>query len=77
MAKRGDFKVAVVRKVAESAAYICSNPYCRRITIGPDQAVSNLSIKTGEAAHICAAATPTTLRLRFHFVGAHAASVSW
>ena len=55
MAKRDDFKAAVVRKVAERAAYICSNPYCRRITIGPDQAASNLSIKTGEAAHICAA----------------------
>src|SRR5208337_3409097 len=41
--------------LAERAAYICSNPACRRITIGPDQSASSLSIKTGKGAHICAA----------------------
>ena len=55
MSNRDNFTATVVRKVAERAAYICSNPSCRRITIGPDQAASHLSIKTGEAAHICAA----------------------
>ncbi|HHQ4884028.1 TPA: hypothetical protein ACSP3N_000589 [Aeromonas veronii] len=57
MTKRDNFTANVVRKVAERAAYICSNPSCRRITIGPDQATQNLSIKTGEAAHICAASS--------------------
>ncbi|WP_082448690.1 hypothetical protein [Xylophilus sp. Leaf220] len=52
---RQDFPAGVVRKVAERATYICSNPSCHRITIGPDQALPNSSIKTGEAAHICAA----------------------
>lgn len=52
---RHNFPSTVVRKIAERAAYICSNPACHRVTIGPDQSSSNLSIKTGEAAHICAA----------------------
>lgn len=55
MSNRDNFTATVVRKVAERAAYICSNPSCRRITVGPDQAASHLSIKTGEGAHICAA----------------------
>lgn len=53
--KRQDFPAQVARKVAERAAYICSNPSCNRVTIGPDQAASSSSIKTGEAAHVCAA----------------------
>lgn len=53
--KRQDFPASVARKVAERAGYICSNPSCHRVTIGPDQAVVSNSIKTGEAAHIGAA----------------------
>lgn len=53
--ERDDFSLPTARKLAERAAYICSNPSCRRITIGPDQSASALSIKTGKAAHICAA----------------------
>jgi hypothetical protein len=53
--KRHNFPAGIVVKVAERAAYICSNPSCHRVTIGPDQSASHLSIKTGEAAHICAA----------------------
>ncbi len=53
--KRQDFPAPVARKVAERAGYICSNPSCHRVTIGPDQAVASSSIKTGEAAHMCAA----------------------
>lgn len=52
---RHKFPPSVVSKVAERAGYICSNPSCHRVTIGPDQSAENLSIKTGEAAHICAA----------------------
>jgi hypothetical protein len=54
--KRQDsFNLPTVQKLAERAAYICSNPSCNRITIGPDQSTSGLSVKTGRAAHICAA----------------------
>ena len=52
---RQNFPTALVRKIAERAAYICSSPTCHRVTIGPDNTASHLSIKTGEAAHICAA----------------------
>lgn len=54
---RHNFPSGVVSKVAERAAYICSNPSCHRLTIGPDQSASMHSIKTGEAAHICAASS--------------------
>jgi hypothetical protein len=52
---RDNFTPAVVRKVAERAAYICSNPSCRRLTIGPSTTNHTLSAKTGVAAHICGA----------------------
>jgi hypothetical protein len=53
---RHNFPANVVKKVAERAAYICSNPRCNRVTVGPDASSASASIKTGEAAHICAAA---------------------
>lgn len=53
---KDNFTQKTVSKVAERAGYICSNPSCRRVTIGPDNASTEKSIKTGEAAHICAAA---------------------
>lgn len=52
---RHSFPPNVISKVAERAAYLCSNPECHRVTIGPDSAAAHKSIKTGEAAHICAA----------------------
>ncbi|MGY2463227.1 hypothetical protein [Vreelandella sulfidaeris] len=54
---RDNFSVTTVRKVAERAAFFCSNPGCHRITIGPDQGAPHLSLKIGEAAHICAASS--------------------
>ncbi|EFC9762301.1 hypothetical protein ACYYMC_000242 [Escherichia coli] len=51
---RHNFSSDTVRKLAERAAYICSNPKCNRITVGPDQNPSK-STKTGVAAHIAAA----------------------
>jgi|WetSurMetagenome_2_1015567.scaffolds.fasta_scaffold161973_1 hypothetical protein len=42
--------------LAERAGYICSNPSCNRITIGPDNANPIKSTKTGVVAHMCAAA---------------------
>jgi hypothetical protein len=53
-----DFSVPTARKLAERAAFICSNPSCHRMTIGPDQSTSAMSVKTGKAAHICAARPP-------------------
>jgi hypothetical protein len=54
---RDNFSASVVSKVAERAGYICSNPRCNRITIGPTDNDVNKSTKTGIAAHICAAAS--------------------
>ena len=55
MKRPDDFKPETVRQVAERASYFCSNPKCRRITIGPDKSNQAKSTKTGVAAHICAA----------------------
>lgn len=52
---RDNFPPSVVSKVAERAAYICSNPACNRATIGPSDANPSSSAKNGVAAHICAA----------------------
>lgn len=54
--KRDDFSARVARTLAERAGFICSNPNCRRPTIGPSPANPTLSIYSGEAAHITAAA---------------------
>jgi hypothetical protein len=53
--READFSAAIIRKLAERAAYICSNPGCNRITVGPSKADPNKSAKTGVAAHICSA----------------------
>lgn len=53
---RDNFSAKVVQKLAERASYICSNPACNRITVGPVTTNPTLSTKTGVAAHICAAA---------------------
>lgn len=51
---RDDFKKSVKRELAERAGYCCSNPDCRKPTIGPDGDGGSASI--GVAAHIAAAA---------------------
>lgn len=55
MKRPDDFKPETVRQVAERAGYICSNPKCRRLTIGPDKSNQVKSTKTGIGAHIYAA----------------------
>lgn len=55
MKRQDDFKINVKNKLAERAAYICSNPNCNRMTIGPDNSNQTKSTKAGVAAHICAA----------------------
>lgn len=50
---RDDFKQAEVTKLARQSGYICSNPSCRRTTVGPDGDGGSANI--GVAAHITAA----------------------
>jgi hypothetical protein len=57
MASRlNDFPELVRQRLAERAAYLCSRPDCRRLTIGP-HTEPDKSRSTGVAAHICAAAS--------------------
>lgn len=46
------FKVNIAEMVAYRAAYICSNPECNTLTIGPAISDPHLKNKKGEAAHI-------------------------
>ncbi len=50
-AREGDFTAATKRKLAERAAYLCSNPTCRNLTIAPHSSPKK-SLNTGEAGHI-------------------------
>lgn len=52
--KRDNFTAPVKNKLAKRVLYVCSNPNCKKITIGPDSenGINNI----GVAAHICAAA---------------------
>lgn len=52
---RDEFPARIKRVVAERAGYICTNPVCRRPTVGPHYEAEK-SLKTGEACHISAAA---------------------
>lgn len=54
MSKRDDFSLSTKRKLAERVSYFCSNPKCRRITVGPHSIVTK-SLCSGRAAHIKAA----------------------
>lgn len=55
MNQRDDFSESVKKKLAERAGYKCSNPFCRKTTIGAQKGGEG-SVNVGEAAHICAAA---------------------
>ena len=46
------FKLKIAEMIAYRAAYICSNPECNTLTIGPTINDSSLKNKIGEAAHI-------------------------
>ncbi|MEZ9455449.1 hypothetical protein AB4258_23585 [Vibrio splendidus] len=56
MASRDDFNKPVVDALAKRAAYICSNPDCRKLTIAPSEEDLTKFIYIAEAAHIKAAA---------------------
>lgn len=49
------FSPATAARAAKRAAYICSNPSCHRMTLGPDKVDKDKSISTGRASHIKAA----------------------
>ncbi|KOA70282.1 HNH endonuclease signature motif containing protein [Pantoea sp. CFSAN033090] len=46
------FKPKIAEMIAYRAAYICSNPECNTLTIGPALNDTSLKNKKGEAAHI-------------------------
>ena len=54
MSDRDDFPEKVKRTVAQRAAYFCSRPECRKLTIGPHSDPEK-ALSDGVAAHICAA----------------------
>lgn len=54
--KRDDFNKTVIQTLSKRAAYICSNPDCRALTICPSENDSNKPMYVGEASHITSAA---------------------
>lgn len=52
---RDDFSPATIETLAKRVTYICSNPNCRKMTVGPNSN-KNKSTNIGVAAHIKAAA---------------------
>ncbi|AGT07385.1 hypothetical protein [Paracoccus aminophilus] len=56
MGVRDEFSLSTKRILAERAAHFCSNPDCRKLTTGPHSDPQK-SLKTGHAAHLCAAAS--------------------
>ncbi|MBW8010476.1 MAG: hypothetical protein FVQ83_04425 [Chloroflexi bacterium] len=54
---RDDFRKPDIDALAKRAAYICSNPDCRKLTIAPSGKTDSEFIFIGNAAHITAAAT--------------------
>jgi hypothetical protein len=53
---RDNFQTTIIRRLAMRASYICSNPKCRTLTLGPSEADLENIISVGVAAHITAAA---------------------
>lgn len=54
--QRDNFPSKTVDILKQRGAFICSNPNCRKITVGPAEASENQVVYIGRAAHICAAA---------------------
>jgi len=52
---RDDFRKSTIDTLARRAAFICSNPECRSLTIAPSPQDEDKYIYTGIAAHITAA----------------------
>lgn len=52
---RDNFPASVIEVLKKRAAYICSNPNCKKMTIAPSSSDNNKVIYIGRAAHISAA----------------------
>ncbi len=52
---RDDFDIDVINALKMRAAFICSNPDCKRLTVAPSSEDELKFIYIGIAAHICAA----------------------
>ena len=52
---RDDFLKKVVDNIAKRAGYQCSNPGCRRRTVGPSETNSDKHVNIGKASHMAAA----------------------
>jgi len=53
---RDDFPKSVADALGKRAAFICSNPDCRILTLAPSEEDESKFLYIGKAAHICAAA---------------------
>lgn len=56
MSNRDDFTTKTISELAKRAAWLCSNPNCRKFTVGAKSGEEGV-INLGEAAHITAAAS--------------------
>ncbi len=54
---RDDFSKPTIRTLGERAAFICSNPDCKAMTLGPSSEADDKIIYFWRAAHICGAST--------------------
>lgn len=52
---RDDFTQKTKDILAKRVGYICSNPNCMRMTVGPKQGEADSALSLGQAAHITAA----------------------
>ena len=52
---RENFPNKIVEILKKRAAFVCSNPTCKKMTIAPSEAEDEKVIYIGRAAHICAA----------------------
>jgi hypothetical protein len=55
MSNRDDFDRSTIEVLAKRAAYICSNPDCKRLTVAPSPEDETKFIYIGKASHITAA----------------------
>ena len=55
MGDRDDFDKSTIDILAKRAAYICSNPDCKSLTVAPSSEEESKFIYIGKAAHITAA----------------------
>jgi hypothetical protein len=55
MSERDDFTRSTVCTLQRRAAFICSNPDCRHLTVAPSETSDSECVYVGQAAHITAA----------------------